>query len=141
VNDAQNIILIQDKALAMAYTLEFEEMWGSNVDSPNQSASRFGARKLDNTPHKFVIGEIPIDLYFSPSDKVSAHINDALKSSQSSINVAILSFTRDELAQTLASKKSAGKKTRVLMDNNTDNGNDFIFCRPVALMYGCRGRH
>ena len=133
LNDAQNIIVIQDKALAMAYTMEFEEMWGSNVDGPSQTTSRFGARKLDNTPHKFIINGTPIEMYFSPSDKVSAHINDALKSSQSSINVAILSFTRDELAQTIASKKSAGKKTRVLMDNNTDSGNDFSFLQTSGV--------
>ncbi|HAP35841.1 MAG TPA: hypothetical protein DCQ28_07840, partial [Bacteroidetes bacterium] len=116
-NDAQNIVVIQDKALATAYTMEFEEMWGSNTESPNQSVSRFGARKLDNTPHKFIIGGTPIESFFSPTDKVSAHINAALKTAQTSINVAILSFTRDELSQTIAAKKSAGKKTRVIMDN------------------------
>lgn len=126
-NDAQNIVVIQDKALATAYTVEFEEMWGSNTDSPVQSSSRFGARKLDNTPHKFVINGIPIESFFSPSDKVSAHINDALKTAQTSINVAILSFTRDELSQTIAAKKSVGKKTRVIMDNNTDSGNDYTY--------------
>ena len=126
-NDAQNILVIQDKALATAYTIEFEEMWGSNTDSPNQSTSRFGARKLDNTPHKFVIGGTPMELFFSPTDKTSAHINNALKTAQTSINVAMLSFTRDELAQTIAAKKIAGKKARVLMDNNTDGGNDFLY--------------
>src|SRR2546425_7892450 len=42
-------------ALANAYTLEFNEMWGSSTDAPNASSSRFGARKLDDTPHKFAI--------------------------------------------------------------------------------------
>ena len=42
-NDYNNIIFIQDQALAKAYTLEFEEMWAGN----------FGSQKSDNTPHKF----------------------------------------------------------------------------------------
>jgi phosphatidylserine/phosphatidylglycerophosphate/cardiolipin synthase-like enzyme len=126
-NDAQNIIVIQDKALATAYTMEFEEMWGAATDGPNAAGSRFGARKLDNTPHKFMIAGTPVEVYFSPSDKVTTQINKALSSSQNSINVALLSFTRDELAQTIVAKKTAGKKTRVLMDNNTDSGNDFTY--------------
>jgi phosphatidylserine/phosphatidylglycerophosphate/cardiolipin synthase-like enzyme len=126
-NDAQNIVVIQDKAVANAFTMEFEEMWGAATDGPNAAGSRFGARKLDNTPHKFIVGGTPVDVYFSPSDKVSGQINSALKEAQSSINVALLSFTRDELSQTIVAKKLAGKKTHVLMDNNTDSGNDFTY--------------
>jgi phosphatidylserine/phosphatidylglycerophosphate/cardiolipin synthase-like enzyme len=126
-SDAQNVVTIQDKALATAYTMEFEEMWGAATESPNAAGSRFGARKLDNTPHKFVIGGTPVELYFSPSDHVSSQINSALKSAKSSINVAMLSFTRDELAQTIVAKKGAGLKTRVLMDDSADTGNDYAY--------------
>ena len=124
-DDAQNILEIQDQSLAAAYTMEFEEMWGSDGDSPNQSAARFGSRKKNNTPHRFVVGGVPMELYFSPSDRVTSRINTALNSATTSANVAMLSFTRDELGQTLVAKKSAGKKVRVLMDNNTDSGNEF----------------
>ena len=55
-DDRQNIVEIQDVALAGAYTAEFEEMWGSNTDVANVSNARFGSRKLNNTPHNFVIG-------------------------------------------------------------------------------------
>ncbi|NUN70748.1 MAG: T9SS type A sorting domain-containing protein [Bacteroidetes bacterium] len=132
-NDAQNIIVVQDKALATAFTMEFEEMWGANTDSPNAAGSRFGARKLDNTPHRFTVNGTPMELYFSPSDKVTTQINTALKTAQSSINVALLSFTRDELAQTIVAKKNAGLKTRVMMDNNTDSGNDFLYMQSNGI--------
>ncbi len=132
-NDAQNIVVIQDKAVATAYTAEFDEMWGASTDSPNQAGSRFGARKLDNTPHKFIVNGTPLEVYFSPSDKTSARINDALKTAQSTINVAMLSFTRDELAQTIVAKKTAGKKVHVLMDNNTDSGNDFLMMQGAGV--------
>jgi len=54
-DDRQNLVVIQDVALAGAYTLEFEEMWGSNTDIANSQNSRFGSRKLNNTPHNFVM--------------------------------------------------------------------------------------
>lgn len=132
-NDAQNVVEIQDQSLAAAYTLEFEEMWGSSADSPNQSNSRFGARKKDNTPHRFVIGGVSVESYFSPSDRVTTHINNALTTANTSINVAMLSFTRDELAQTLVAKKNTGKKVRVVVDNNTDSGNEFAYLQSNGI--------
>lgn len=126
-NDAQNALEIQDKALANAYTMEFNEMWGSSTDTPNASQSRFGNRKTDNTPHKFNVNGIPMELYFSPSDQTTLHIYRALSEAKSSINVCMLTFTRSDLAQALVDAKAAGEKVRVLLDNNTDSGNQFNF--------------
>ncbi|MCX6138597.1 MAG: phospholipase D-like domain-containing protein [Ignavibacteriales bacterium] len=124
-NDAQNVIEIQDQALAIAYTIEFDEMWGSATESPNAANSRFGIRKKDNTPHRFSIAGTPVESYFSPSDRTTAHILSELNAANSSINISILSFTRDELAQALIAKKNEGKKVRVALDNNTDSGNEY----------------
>ncbi|MGA9406469.1 MAG: phospholipase D-like domain-containing protein [Bacteroidota bacterium] len=124
-DDAQNMIEIQDRSLAEAYTLEFNEMWGSSGDSPNQAASRFGLDKTDITPHHFTIAGFPMELYFSPSDKTTSKINAALNAATSSINICMYTFTRDDLAATLIAKKNAGKKVHVVMDNNTDTGNEF----------------
>ncbi len=124
-NDAQNVIEIQDKSLSNAYTIEFNEMWGSNTDVPNSSNSRFGIRKTDNTPHQFNVIGTPIQLYFDPSDHTSYHIGEALNAAKQSINVAMLTFTYDLLAQILIDKKNAGEKVRVILDNNTDSGNEY----------------
>ena len=124
-NDAQNVIVIQDKSLANAYTMEFNEMWGSNTEVPNSSNSRFGIRKTDNTPHEFNVAGIPVQLYFDPSDNTTAHIGEVLNASQYSINIAMLTFTRDDLAQILINKKNEGEKVRVILDNNSDTGNEF----------------
>ena len=42
IDDRQNLVLFQDVALAGAYTVEFQEEWGSNTDTPNSQNSRFG---------------------------------------------------------------------------------------------------
>ncbi len=124
-NDAQNALEIQDKALANAYTMEFNEMWGSSTDTPNSSESRFGIRKTDNTPHRFNIGGDLIESYFSPSDQTTLHIYKTLNAATSSINICMLTFTRSDLAQALIDAKAAGDKVRVILDNNTDPGNQF----------------
>ncbi|OYV90874.1 MAG: hypothetical protein B7Z73_05830 [Planctomycetia bacterium 21-64-5] len=124
-SDAQNALEIQDKALANAYTMEFNEMWGSSTDTPNASQSRFGIRKTDNTPHRFNIGGNLIESYFSPSDQTTLHIYKTLKAATSSINICMLTFTRSDLAQALITAKAAGDKVRVVLDNNTDSGNQF----------------
>ena len=126
-DDAQNAIEIQDEALANAYTMEFNEMWGSETDKQDSLQSRFGAHKVDITPHKFNINGTPVELYFSPSDQTTLHICQALAAARYSINTCMFTFTRSDLAQMLVSKKMSGEKVRVVMDNNTDNGNQFDF--------------
>ncbi len=128
-NDAQNVIEIQDKALANAYRLEFEEMWGSNSDTPDSANSRFGARKTNNTPHVFNIAGTHVELYFDPSDHTTFHLADAMNASVSSINVAMLTLTRNDLAQILVNKKNAGEKVHVVLDNNIDAGNQFNYLK------------
>jgi phosphatidylserine/phosphatidylglycerophosphate/cardiolipin synthase-like enzyme len=138
-DDAQNSLEIQDQALAHAYTMEFNEMWGSDTDTPNASVSRFGARKLDNTPHKFNIKGTTIELYFSPSDQTTLHIYQTLAAATNSINVNMYTFTRSDLAQELVTKKTAGKKVRVVTDNNTDNGNQYSFLQTNGIDIHLKG--
>lgn len=125
--DMQNAIEIQDQALAGAYTLEFNEMWGSDTDTPEKTNSRFGARKLDNTPHIFNINGVAVELYFSPSDRTTSHIISTLSRAQHSIGLALLTLTRSDVASTLKSRKDAGVKVRGVLDNGTDSGSQYSF--------------
>jgi len=126
-DDRQNVVEIQDVALAGAYTTEFNEMWGSATSTPNSSLSRFGARKLNNTPHNFVIGGRKVESYFSPSDRTTSYIGKTLGKAEHSINVAMLTFTRKELADSIIALKNAGGKTRVVLSNDTDLGTQFQY--------------
>ena len=126
-SDLQNVIEIQDRALAGAFTLEFNEMWGSDSSAANPASSRFGARKTDNTPHVFSIGGTPVELYFSPSDGTTRHISATLAQAKHSIDFALLTFTRSDLASVLKLKKESGLKVRGVLDNGTDSGSQFSF--------------
>jgi phosphatidylserine/phosphatidylglycerophosphate/cardiolipin synthase-like enzyme len=124
-DDYQNAIEIQDPALANAYTMEFNEMWGSTTDTPNASTSRFGQRKTDNTPHHFNIGGHDVECYFSPSDATSSHIISEINAAQHTIGFEQLTITYDAIATALVAQKGAGLAVRGDMDNNTDTGSDW----------------
>jgi phosphatidylserine/phosphatidylglycerophosphate/cardiolipin synthase-like enzyme len=117
-DDFQNSIEFQDVSLAKAYTMEFEEEWGSSTETPNAANSRFGARKLDNTPHRFSIGGRWVESYFSPSDRTTSHIVSTIAAAQHSIGFCIYSFTRTDVANAIIARHVVGKKTRGTMDNS-----------------------
>lgn len=126
-NDYQNAIEFQDQAMANAFTMEFNEMWGSDTDVPNASLSRFGARKLNNTPHRFVVGGKPIEVYFSPSDGTDGRILALLNSAEHSIGFQLLTLTRSGLATALVNKKNAGIRVRGNLDDSTDTGSQYRY--------------
>jgi len=103
-NNAENMLLIQDEALCNAYTKEFDEMWGSSTDEPNADQSRFGDRKLDNTPHRFNINGIWVEQYMSPSDNTEQHMIDVIRQAQKSIYFCILSFTSDNISRAMQNR-------------------------------------
>jgi phosphatidylserine/phosphatidylglycerophosphate/cardiolipin synthase-like enzyme len=124
-DDYQNSIEVQDQSLAVVYKLEFEEMWGSATDVANASNSRFGARKLDDTPHKFVIGGRDAACYFSPSDGTNWRIISAINAAQHSVGFQVLTLTRSDIANALIARKQAGLKVRGDLDNGSDTGSEY----------------
>lgn len=124
-DDYQNAVEFQDAALAGAYTLEFGEMWGSSTETPVVAASRFGAHKTDNTPHRFVIGGRNVECYFSPSDRTTSHIVAAIDAARHSVAVGTMTLTRSDIAGRLAAAKTAGRKVRIILDNGTDAGSQY----------------
>lgn len=115
--DPNNVILIQDKSLAIAYRLEFNEMYGSDGDQPNAARSRFGPDKTDNTPHEFIIGGNRVECWFSPSDGVNAKILEKIKSSDHDLSIATMLITRTDLGYAITDSKTLrGVETRVLVN-------------------------
>lgn len=138
-DDRQNLVEIQDVALAGAYTREFEEMWGSNSDAANSINSRFGSRKLNNTPHNFVVGGRKVECYFSPSDRTTYHIGKILGNAQKSINIATLTLTRRDLADSIIQAKNRNAKTRVILSNNVDSGTQFSYLQSNGVDIRLKG--
>lgn len=124
--DLNNVIIIQDQALALAYQIEFEEMWGSNGNLPNASNAKFGPDKTDNTPHNFNINGVPVELYFSPSDGTNQRIIDNILFATHDVNVATMLITRSDIRQAITTKYDSGiQKTHVTLSTQNPTGNEF----------------
>ena len=116
LDDYNNMIFIQDEAVAKAYTLEFEEMW-SGV---------FGHNKLDNTPHKFIVDGKSVEVYFSPSDQTTSHILELIDEVDYTLEFGLLGFTRDDIGLAVIAKASEpGVNVRGIIEQENINGSEF----------------
>ena len=115
-NDYNNIIFIQDEAIAKAYTLEFEEMWSGT----------FGTHKSDNTPHKFIVDGKDVEVYFSPSDQTTSKIINIIDNVDYSFEFGLLSFTRDDIGLAVIAKDGEfGVNIRGIIESENTTGSEF----------------
>ncbi|MEY3238929.1 MAG: hypothetical protein RIR11_367 [Bacteroidota bacterium] len=133
-SDYNNMLMIQDQALAKAYEMEFNEMWGSTVEMPNAANQKFGNTKTNNTPHQFVIGGIPVECWFSPSDQVTDQIVATLNTANSTVDFGLLTFTKNEPSNVLVSKfTNSNVAVRGLIENINDSGSEFAYLQSKGI--------
>ncbi len=117
--DYNNILFIQDSALAHAYTAEFNMMWGSTTAVPNTSLSKFGPFKTDLGLHTFSIAGHTVEVYFSPSDNTDAHIGTSILSANKDLYVGVYDMTRTGDASDIVARKTSGVYTLATVDQYT----------------------
>lgn len=125
--DYNNMIFIQDQTLARAYTIEFEEMWGSDGPTPGIFNVAFGPDKVNNTPHNFIINGTPVESYFSPSDNTTNAIIKAISTADTDLQMALLTFTNNELGTAVLNAHNSGISVRGIINNPNDQGSEFSF--------------
>lgn len=138
IGDHNNLLFIQDQALAKAYQAEFEEMWGGVGAQPVPANARFGSTKTNNTPHNFVIGGKMAQLWFSPSDGVTDQIVGALATANHSADFALFSFTKNEIGDILVDLyDDTGVPVRGMIENTSDLGCELGYLAAQGLsVYG-----
>lgn len=125
--DKNNVITIQDQSLALAYQLEFEEMWGGNGDLPNPAQSLFGQFKTVNTPSNFLINGKLVECLFSPTDGVTQRIVNLINGAQSDINISTMLITRTDISGAIIQKHGNGiPATHVMVSTQNPSGNQFL---------------
>ncbi|MES2591560.1 MAG: phospholipase D-like domain-containing protein [Bacteroidota bacterium] len=124
-DDYNNIVIVSNTALAQNYTAEFNEMWGSTAAAPNLSNSKFGPAKADNTIHSFNIGGIVIQNYFSPTDNTSNQIVNAINSADYSLDIAMFTFTDNDIGDAVVAAKNRGVNVRCIMENSNYFGSEY----------------
>jgi len=106
--DFNNVIIVQDSALAHAYRDQFNMMWGGSGATPNSSASRFGQYKTDMGRHNFTVEGKSIQLYFSPSDGTNAKIKTAINTANKDLYFGLYSFTDNDAADAIVARNASG---------------------------------
>ncbi len=124
-DDYNNILIVSNVSLALNYKTEFDEMWGSTGAVPNTTLSKFGPAKSDNTIHFFTVGTIPVESYFSPSDLTSAKIVNAINSANFSLDIAMFTFTDNDLGDAVKAAKLRGVNVRCIIENVSYFGSEY----------------
>jgi len=132
--DANNVIIFQDQSLAVAYTMEFNEMWGSAGMTPVPANAKFGPDKADNTPHEFLIGGKRVENYFSPSDNVNYQIIKTINAADAQLFFSTYVFTRYDLAFAIEDRVNHGIYTAGIVDDSSNGGG-----YPYSIMQSVMG--
>lgn len=106
--DYNNVVIVQDSALAKAYTAEFNMMWGDTGIAPNTATSKFGMYKTDLGMHTFHIDGNLVELYFSPSDGTDSHIQSTIQTADKDLYFGMYTFTVNTDANLIMNKYTAG---------------------------------
>lgn len=131
--DFNNMICMQDKSLSLGFTLEFEEMWGSAGPMYDELNARFGGDKLDNTPHIFLIDDIPVEAYFSPSDNTTMKIKTAIDQAQSNIEFGIMVFTENSLGDAIVDAQQRGLEIDGVIDYVEYTGSEYEYLKDYGV--------
>jgi len=126
VDDFNNVIIFHDQSIARGYRLEFEEMWGGDDVMPNTFESKFSSDKTVNTPRKYIVGGSPVEVYFSPTDNTTQAIKEALLTANVNLEFALLSFTRDDLAEAVIDRNNDFFcYVRGIIEQTSGSGNEY----------------
>ncbi|MEP1152503.1 MAG: phospholipase D-like domain-containing protein [Balneola sp.] len=67
--NTNNTIVIKDAEIAKVYTEEFNQMWGSDDETPNPNQAKFHKDKDDVSQHVFDVGGVKVEVYFAPINR------------------------------------------------------------------------
>jgi phosphatidylserine/phosphatidylglycerophosphate/cardiolipin synthase-like enzyme len=110
--NAENAIVITDTVVAGIYATEFAEMF----------AGDFSNDKTDNTAHSATVGGMQLEIAFSPTDSVQNRIVDTLNTANTSVQVAMFTFTNDAIGDALLAAHNRGVAVEVLLDQVAAGG-------------------
>lgn len=116
--DYNNILFIQSKVLARAFTNEFNIMWGDTAHgtASNAANSKFGIYKPNSGTHTFTIGGSTVELYFSPSDGTNNQVINTINSATTDMYCAMYDFTQTAYSTAYTGRISAGVYASCILD-------------------------
>lgn len=132
--DFNNVVILQDKPLAQAYTSQFNQMWGSTTATPNSSAAKFGTFKTASTTTSFTVNGTPVQVYFSPKDGATAKLTAAINSANNEMFFGIYTFTDNNVANTIKARISVGVAAHGIEDSFSQTYSPYTTLSPGTVM-------
>ncbi|MGZ3863087.1 MAG: phospholipase D-like domain-containing protein [Bacteroidia bacterium] len=132
--DFNNVVILQDQALAQAYTSQFNQMWGSTTAIPNLANSKFGTNKTISTTTSFTVNGTPVQVYFSPKDGATAKLTAAINSANNELFFGIYTFTDNNVATTIKTKITAGITAYGIEDSFSQTYSPYTTLSPSTVM-------
>ncbi|MGZ3867289.1 MAG: phospholipase D-like domain-containing protein, partial [Bacteroidia bacterium] len=129
-----NVVILQDKPLALAYTSQFEQMWGSSTATPNSSNSKFGTFKTASTITSFTVNGTPVQVYFSPKDGATAKLSAAINTANNELFFGIYTFTDNNVANTIKARLSVGVAGHGIEDSFSQTYSPYTTLSPSTVM-------
>lgn len=128
-NQYQNMVIVQDVALARAYRLEFNQMWGAEQGVFNASKAKFGPNKSVVNPSVFWIGEdnVRVEAYFSPQANAESKIISAINTAEKNIDLTLNLITRRTISDAMHQRFNEGLKVRGSIGIVTGTGSQFDY--------------
>jgi phosphatidylserine/phosphatidylglycerophosphate/cardiolipin synthase-like enzyme len=116
-----NLVQIDSSELAVAFTAEFNLMWGDGTTA-NQ-ISQFKARKPARPPVEVSVGKTRVLVQFSPTsqqqpweDTSNGSIGKLIGTSQQQVDLALFVFSEPSLGNILQTQSQRGIKVRGIID-------------------------
>ncbi|MFW5708313.1 MAG: phospholipase D-like domain-containing protein [Bacteroidota bacterium] len=133
----QNMVIVQDVALAKAYLEEFNQMWGAESGAFNSSQALFSFEKSVVNPTQFWIGEdeIKIEAYFSPQANTEAQINRTLSQAQESIDLSLNLITRRTISNVIRERFDHGVDVRGVIGSIGEQNTQFNYMSSWADLH------
>ena len=117
--NVNHLLRIDSTALAAVFRGEFERMWG---DGPGGAKdSRFGLGKGGHEAERITVGDVEVEVLFSPHPKRNAShglnwLAAKLAAAQRQIDMALFVFSAQQLADVLEERANDGVKIRLVAD-------------------------
>ena len=117
--NVNHLLRIDSTALAAVFRGEFERMWG---DGPGGAKdSRFGLGKGGHEAERITVGDVEVEVLFSPHPKRNAShglnwLAAKLAAAKHQIDMALFVFSAQQLANVLEERANKGGKIRLVAD-------------------------
>jgi hypothetical protein len=106
--DYNNMVIVQDQNVALAYYAQFNQMWGGTGPTPVTASEKFGTAKSISTTTSFTVNGTPVQVYFSPKDSPQARLLNTISSANNELAFGIYTFTDNRIADSIKAKYTRG---------------------------------